>query len=166
VPILEVATIPDPILNKKAAKISAIDREILQLIADMTLTLESYKGCVGIAAPQVFKSLQLVVIDVSRYSKPQPNRGRLILINPSIIKCEGFRTGREGCLSIPEFTANITRHEKILIEALNEKGERLEIPAEGFEGVVIQHEIDHLNGLLFLDRVTSIKTDVFRRKPV
>ena len=163
-PKLQVATIPDPILNKIASKISDITPSIIQLTSDMVQTIESYPNCVGIAAPQVFKSLRIIIVDVSRYSKPYPNKGRLILINPSIIKGEGECFGREGCLSIPDFTANIKRFAKIVVKAVNEKGDCLEFLAEGFESIVIQHEIDHLDGILFLDRVNSLKTDVFRRK--
>lgn len=161
---LEIIRIPNPVLKKVSSPIKEITPEISKLIADMLDTMHSFKSCIGLAAPQVNKSLRLLVIDVSLYHKPHPNHGQLIMINPGICKREGNRFGREGCLSVPDLTGNVIRAEKILVEAINQEGKPIKIESTGFESVVIQHEIDHLDGLLFLDRVSSLKTDVFRRK--
>jgi peptide deformylase len=106
----------------------------------------------------------MVVIDCSLALKPCANHGLLALINPVISRSEGKRLGREGCLSIPDFTGNVVRAEKITVNAMTTNGAQTRVEAEGFEAVVLQHEIDHLDGILFLDRVSSLKTDVFRRK--
>lgn len=162
--ILNIATIPEPVLKQKAAPVGAMTPELERFIGDLAETMRHFPYCVGIAAPQVFKSLRIVAVDVSRARKPQPNHGELILLNPVITFREGAVTGREGCLSIPDLTANVTRATKVTVRALDGKGAPVSLDAEGFEAVVLQHEIDHLDGLLFLDRVTSLKTDVFRRK--
>lgn len=162
--ILKVATIPNPILKTLAKPVADISQDILNFIEDLTETVYSHKNCVGIAAPQVERSLQIAVIDVSNYPKPFKNHGKIILINPIIMKSEGSRLGREGCLSVPEFTGNVTRKENITIQYLDICGNCVTLDTEGFESVVLQHEIDHLNGIVFLDRVTSLKTDIFRRK--
>ncbi len=163
-PILSIATIPDPVLKAVCAPIHEITPEIRELAAAMTDTMHHSPHCVGIAAPQVKKPVRLVVIDASLSPKPQPNHGLLLLINPVITRKEGKRSGREGCLSVPDFTGNVNRAEKVTVQALCLEGSPVSINAEGFEAVLLQHEIDHLDGLLFLDRVSSLKTDVFRRK--
>ena len=96
--------------------------------------------------------------------KPVPNQGRLILINPEITEWEGFELGREGCMSVPDYTGNVIRATQIAFSATDEWGERHEYESEGFEARAIQHEVDHLEGLLFLDRLVSRRTDLFQRK--
>jgi len=164
VSLLPIITIPDPILKSTAAPVNEITPEVSLLAADMTETMRHFRHCVGLAAPQVNKSLRLIAVDVSLYHKPHPNHGLLVLINPVIRHAEGKLSGREGCLSVPDLTGNVTRAKKVLVEGITLKHAPIRLEAEGFEAVVLQHEIDHLNGLLFLDRVSSLKTDVFRRK--
>jgi peptide deformylase len=103
-------------------------------------------------------------VDCSNHKKAKRNNGKLVLLNPTLSHGEGKVMGREGCLSIPEFTANVNRFEQITVTAQGVDGEDLEIRSEGFEARVIQHEIDHLDGILFLDRVVSLQHDIFRRK--
>lgn len=162
--ILPILTIPDPFLKTRSASVKNITPEVEQLIADMQETMRHYPHCIGIAAPQVGKALRIIAIDVSLNPKPHPNHGELILLNPIITFSSGLRKGREGCLSVPEFTGNVTRAEQITVEAIQPAGRPLRLETEGFEATVIQHELDHLNGILFLDRVASLKTDIFRRK--
>ena len=119
---------------------------------------------VGIAAPQIGVMVRLTIVDTSRNPKRPGGHGLLILINPQIVAHDGEQFFREGCLSLPDYTANIRRYQNITVEALSLEGEPLTIDAEGFESVVLQHEIDHLDGILFLDRVANVKTDLFRRK--
>jgi peptide deformylase len=162
--ILKVATIPNSILKTQAKPVNEITQDLLDFISSLTETVYSHKNCVGIAAPQVERSLQIAVIDVSHYPKQFKNHGKLLLINPKIIRSEGSKLGREGCLSVPEFTGNVSRKENITVQFYDICSKCLTLDAEGFESVVLQHEIDHLNGIVFLDRVTSLKTDIFRRK--
>ena len=119
---------------------------------------------VGIAAPQIGELTRIVVADTSRNPKYPGGHGLLVLINPVIALSEGVQKFREGCLSIPEFTANISRAMKVTVRATTLDNDEIEIESEGFESVVLQHEIDHLDGILFLDRVKNIHEDLFRRK--
>jgi peptide deformylase len=162
--ILDILHYPDPRLKEVSPPITSVDQSIKQLIADLCETLDSHSGCVGIASPQTGNLKRLIVIDASRNRKPVPNSGRQILLNPTIARSDGLEIGREGCLSLPDFTANVMRAMSIVCRAMNEEGKEIVLESTGFEARVILHEIDHLDGLLFLDRVTSLKSDVFRRK--
>jgi peptide deformylase len=162
--LLEVLTYPNPILKKISDPVAEIDDEVRRLIADLLETLDSHPGCVGIASPQTGNLKRIIVIDASRNRKPVPNQGRMVLINPVIEASEGEALAREGCLSLPDFTANVRRAAKIRCRATIPDGTEITIDSIDFEARVIQHEYDHLDGLLFLDRVASLKTDVFRRK--
>jgi peptide deformylase len=119
---------------------------------------------VGIAAPQVGHLVRVAVVDTSRNPKYPEGNGLLVLVNPTITRTDGDQVFREGCLSLPEYTANIHRAAGVSVTFLGLDGMQHSIDAEGFEAVVLQHEIDHLDGLLFLDRVADAKNDVFRRK--
>ena len=129
----------------------------------MEETLNQAPGCVGIAVPQVGVMLRIVMVDVS--SKPKlKNHGRLTLVNPEITRWDGFEIGREGCLSVPDYTGNVVRASQIELEALDQNGQRSRYEMEGYEARVVQHELDHLDGLLFLDRLVSRRSDLFKRK--
>jgi peptide deformylase len=119
---------------------------------------------VGLAAPQLDHMVRMVAVDVTDHPKATSQNGRLVLVNPVIVAAEGTEVGREGCLSIPHLTANVRRATRISVEARNPDGGSVEVDSDGFEARCIQHEIDHLDGLLFLDRVESLASDVFRRK--
>jgi len=162
--ILPILLYPDPRLKQISAPIGAIDEAIERLIDDLLETLYDSPGCVGIASPQVGALHRMVIIDASRNAKAGENHGRMILINPEVLSSEGEIMAREGCLSLPHLTANVKRAQHIKVKAQNEKGEWWEFDASNFEARVVLHEMDHLDGLLFLDRVASLKTDVFRRK--
>jgi peptide deformylase len=128
--------------------------------ADLLDTMRAHPGCVGLAAPQLGEPVRIVVVDVSEHPKAPPSQhGELVLVNPAVTRREGAHVAREGCLSIPHLTANVRRATHITVVA----GE-LEIEADDFEARCLLHEIDHLDGVLFLDRVDSLATDVFRRK--
>ncbi|HEY9199020.1 MAG TPA: peptide deformylase, partial [Gammaproteobacteria bacterium] len=118
----------------------------------------------GIAAPQVGRFQRIVIVDVSQMKRPVPNHGHLILVNPEITQWDGYAVGREGCLSVPDYTGNVIRAERIHLVAFDPQGGRLEFDMEGFEARAVQHEMDHLDGLLFLDRLVSKRNDLFRRK--
>jgi peptide deformylase len=132
---------------------------------DLLDTMRSFPGCVGIAAPQLDEMVRLIVVDVSEHPKaPETAHGELVLVNPAVTRAEGAKVAREGCLSIPSLTANVRRATEIAVTARTPDGSPVEIESEGFEARCLLHEIDHLDGLLFLDRVDSLATDVFRRK--
>lgn len=162
--VLDVLVYPHPLLKQVSPAVAQIDAEIEGLIADLCATLEHYPGCVGLAAPQTGHLKRIIVIDASRNRKPVPNHGPLVLINPVIEHQEGEAVAREGCLSLPDFTANVRRATRIVCRALDGQGKEILLATSDFEARLVLHEIDHLDGLLFLDRVTSLKTDVFRRK--
>jgi len=125
---------------------------------DLEDTMDAFGHCVGLAATQLGEMLRIVVVDVGGHRKAASSNGRLMLVNPRIVAAEGAEVGREGCLSIPDLIANVRRATRIEVEA----GDRRMV-SEGFEARCLQHEIDHLDGLLFLDRVDSLTADVFRR---
>ncbi|MFN0117407.1 MAG: peptide deformylase [Elusimicrobiota bacterium] len=157
---------PEPVLSTPCQKITSFDDQLYNLAKNLEETLYHSPG-VGLAAPQIGVSLQIAVIDVGRKQTKktaEPNHGFLTIINPVILTGEGTQIPREGCLSVPDLLANVNRFQKVHIQYQDLLGAKQEIIVEGFEALAFQHEIDHLNGLLFLDRVTNIKTDIFRRK--
>jgi peptide deformylase len=164
--ILPIRQFPDPILKEKSAPVERLSPEIGAMIDDLVETMRSSPGGVGIAAPQVGAPLRIVAVDVSRHRKgsQEENHGLLVLVNPEILAKGGKQMVREGCMSIPEYTANVQRAQWVLVDALDREGRQIIVESVGFEAVAIQHEVDHLDGILFLDRVSSIKTDLFRRK--
>ncbi len=161
---LAIRRFPDPILKRSTHPIERVDDDIRKLIERMAATMCAHPRCVGLAAPQVGSSLRVAVMDSSRNPKVIESRGLIILINPRVIAAEGTVMQREGCLSIPDFTGNVQRAARVQVQAHDQDGRLQEFWLEGFEAIIAQHEIDHLDGKLFLDRVANLKTDVFRRK--
>jgi len=157
VPAREVLLYPDPRLKQVAAP--AQPEEAERVGADLLETMNSLGHCVGLAAPQLGELVRVVAVDLTGHRKAPDNNGRLVLVNPRIVAAEGAEIGREGCLSIPDLTANVRRATRIEVEHAGGTVESF-----GFEARCIQHEIDHLDGVLFLDRVASLVDDVFRRK--
>jgi peptide deformylase len=132
---------------------------------DLLETMRSFPGCVGIAAPQIDELVRVIVVDVSEHKKaPEGHNGELVLVNPVVVSASGAKVAREGCLSLPHLTANVRRATSITLTASAPDGTPIEIESVDFEARCLLHEIDHLDGLLFLDRVDSLATDVFRRK--
>ncbi len=127
--------------------------------ADLVETMRSFGHCVGIAAPQIGELTRVAVIDVRGHPKAETDNGLLILVNPRIVESSGSDVAREGCLSLPDLTADVRRATRIAVEHAGGGFE-----SEGFEARCVQHEIDHLDGILFLDRVESLVDDLFRRK--
>jgi peptide deformylase len=163
VAILDILVYPDSRLGRVSSPVENIDDELSKFVFDLEETMRAGPPSVGIAAPQVGCFERIVIIDVS--SKPEiPNHGKLILINPKITLKQGSVVGREGCLSVPDYTGNVMRAEVVTLQALNLVGKTLDYEMEGFEARAIQHEIDHLDGLLFLDRLVSRRSSLFRRK--
>ncbi len=156
---------PDPILKQVAEPVEEIDDSLVEVVQDLVDTMLDAGHSVGVAAPQIGVLRRVVVVDVSRSKLGKDNNhGLLEMINPEIIEKSGSKMMREGCMSVPDYTGNVTRAEHIVVEFTNRQGQVRVIEASGFEAVAIQHELDHLDGLLFLDRVSSLKTDLYRRK--
>ncbi len=159
---LEVLKYPDPRLGRVSHPVTSLTPEHLEFIRDLEETMRSGPPSVGIAAPQVGRLERIVLVDVS--SKPKiRHHGRLVLINPEVVASEGRVLGREGCLSVPDFTGNVWRAERIVLKARDESFLEQTYSMEGFEARAALHEMDHLDGLLFLDRLAS-RRDLFRRK--
>ena len=165
--VREVLRYPHPALKRRARELVAgTDDALLERVAaDLLDTMRSFGHCVGIAAPQVDEGVRVIAVDVSGHPKATTAAGLLVLVNPVIVAASGAEVGREGCLSIPALTANVRRATAVTVEGRDALGGGdAWIDAEGFEARCLQHEIDHLDGLLFLDRVDSLTHDVFRRK--
>ncbi len=162
--VLEILTIPDDRLKQVSQPVEHFDDELLRFLEDLEETRQAGPAAVGIAAPQVGRLQRILIMDLSKTRKPVPNHGHLILINPEITYWEGFEMGREGCLSVPDYTGNVIRATHVRVKAQDPRGKPLEYEMEGFEARALQHEMDHLDGMLFVDRVVSRRTDLFRRK--
>lgn len=145
-----------------AAPVSPGDPAVAALVRDMLDTLQASPG-VALAAPQIGRPVRAIVVDASR-KKGERGHGLVVLLNPRIRRLEGERIVREGCLSVPDFTGNVLRYEEAVVEGLSPDGAPVTIEAGGFEALAFQHEVDHLNGTLFLDRIQSLDTDLFPRK--
>lgn len=159
--VCQILKYPAPELTRRCDAVGEINEEIKQIASDLADTLAAGPG-VGIAAPQIGKNIRMVLIDPER-GKSKKLVSPLILVNPEIVHAEGEKIFREGCLSVPEYTANILRFEKISVSALGIDGQKISIDTDGFGAIVIQHELDHLDGVLFIHRVAS-KKDLFARK--
>ncbi len=156
--ILEILHYPDPRLRNEAKPVENVDDSIRQLVSDMFETMYAAPG-IGLASIQVNVPKRVIVVDVSE-DHDQP----LCLINPEILQSEGEETMDEGCLSVPGYYETVQRAEKIRVSALNEKGDQFEIEADGLLAVCIQHEIDHLDGKLFVDYISPLKRNRIRKK--
>lgn len=164
-PARTILIYPHPVLKTVCTPVAAIDGDISALIEDLVDTMRAGPGSVGVAAPQIGVSLRVCVVDVSqsRLGK-ENNHGLMALVNPEIVRREGAAIMREGCMSVPDYTGDVERATSITVRYLDGNGQQCELEASGFEAVAIQHEMDHLDGLLFLDRIASLKTGLFRRK--
>ncbi len=158
--IREILKYPNPVLRKKAAKVTEFDDSLEELVADMAETMYDAPG-VGLAAPQVGVSLQLLVMDIT-YKDEEPEL--IILANPEISEGEGSESDEEGCLSVVDLTAKVSRFTKIRVKAQDIEGNPLDFIAEDWFARVIQHEVDHLNGTLFIDRLSSLKRAMYKKK--
>ena len=152
---------PDPVLRKVSAPVNKIDGALVSLVERLIETMRKQPGGIGIAAPQIGVLKRVAVVDVS----PKVAQAKLlVLINPEIISLDKGETFREGCMSLPDYTANVKRWEGVRLQYRDMQFKLQEIMSSGLEARCIQHEVDHLNGILFVDRVSSLKSDVFRRK--
>ena len=161
---LPVLKYPHQILRAMSEPVLKVDDEIRRIVNDMIETMYVLPSCVGVAAPQVGYPLRILVIDVSRKIGPKKNHGLLAMINPVLIYAEGEKMTKEGCLSIPAFLGNVKRATNVIVRGLNPEGNKVEVLSQGLEAIAIQHEVDHLNGVLFIHRVSSLASDLVRRK--
>ncbi len=151
---------PDPVLRKKAEKVTVFDDSLGPLITDMAATMYDAPG-IGLAAPQIGESIQLIVVDVS---KEEDEQKFTVLINPEITEREGFQVDEEGCLSVVDLTASVKRSQKITVTYQDASGAEQSITTEDRFAVVLQHEIDHLHGILFLDHLSTLKRTLYKKK--
>jgi len=162
VAVRSILLYPDPVLKTPAAPVSPEDSAVVPIIQDLLDTLRSSPG-VALAAPQIGCPVRIIVVDVSR-KKGESGHGLVVLLNPLVVHQERGRIVREGCLSVPDYTGNVLRYEQTVVEGWSPEGTMVTLTASGFEALAFQHELDHLNGMLFLDRIQSLDTDLFRRK--
>lgn len=158
---LEILTYPDPLLKQPAKPVEDIDDKLQQLIDDMAETMYEAPG-VGLAATQAGIDRCVIVFDPEADAE---SRDFYVLINPQIIEAEGKTVSEnEGCLSVPEFRCDVQRYERVVVEGTDRHGKNLKFEATGLLSVILQHEIDHLNGILFIDRISALKRQMYKRK--
>jgi peptide deformylase len=146
--VLPIRTLPDPVLRRKAKRVRTIDGSIQKLIEDMLETVRAAPGRAGLAAPQVGKSLRVIVIDI-------PGAENVVLINPEIVKRSGERSVTEGCLSVPGYYGEIKRAESVTAKGRDASGKEIRIKADELLAQALEHEVDHLNGRLYIDHLES-----------
>ena len=152
---------PDPILREKTTPIATFDEQLRQLAADMAETMYEAPG-IGLAAPQIGRSVKFIVVDISK--DKEEIGAYLSMANPVITAHEGHQLDEEGCLSVPELTANVKRYKKITVSYQDLNGQAREMTVEDRFAVVLQHEIDHLNGILFIDHLSALKRALYKKK--
>jgi peptide deformylase len=161
VAILEIVTYPETILSRPTRPIENIDDNIQKLIENMTQTMYQAPG-IGLAAIQVGVNKSLMIYDISPKDE---KRSLQVLINPRIVSSEGSVLSEdEGCLSVPDFRSDVKRAAAVIVEGFDRNEKPVRIDAEGFLAIVLQHEIDHLNGILFIDRISALKRGIYKRK--
>jgi peptide deformylase len=160
--VLPIRQFPETVLKRVAEPVAAFNGKIRKLLDDMAETMYDAPG-IGLAAPQVGVSLRVIVVDVDWREKDREPRGYL---NPEIILSEGSISLEEGCLSVPEYQAEVTRAARVVMKALDPDGNPVEVVAKGMQAVCLQHEIDHLNGTLYIDRISRLRRSLYvkRRK--
>ncbi len=158
--ILEILKYPNPLLRKKCEKVDHIDSDTQRLINDMIDTMYDANG-IGLAASQVGVLSRIIVVDVSPIDQ---EKDLLTIINPEIVSEEGEIEHEEGCLSLPEFRENVKRRKKVKVIGISPEGKEIMLDADGILAIALQHEIDHLNGVLLLDRVSRLKREIYKNK--
>ncbi|MEX0620464.1 MAG: peptide deformylase [Solirubrobacterales bacterium] len=156
--VREVLTYPHPLLKQLCAP--AQPEEVDEAVEDLLDTMRAFEHCVGLAAPQIGYPLRIAVVDITGHPRAKDPHGLMVLVNPKVTsRSEGSKVSREGCLSLPDLTANVRRPRRATVAFGGD-----EVDLGGFEARCVLHEIDHLDGILFLDRVASITDDLFRRQ--
>ena len=155
---------PDPVLKQAANPVGVVDAAAQAIARDLVDTMRAHERCVGIAANQIGVLRRCVVVDVTGHPRARSCAGLIVLFDPVVEQQSGAEIAREGCLSLPDLTANVRRATNLTVRGLTEDGSSRVVEADAFEARALLHEIDHLDGILFLDRVASLETDVFRRR--
>ena len=159
--IQKIYQYPDPVLRKQTEKVTTFDDALTQLVEDMAETMYDAPG-IGLAAPQIGQSIKLIVVDTT--VEKEGEKQFLPMINPEIVAHEGTQVDEEGCLSVPDLTANVTRFKNITVSYQDLQGQAQELSTEDRFAVVLQHEIDHLNGILFIDHLSPLKRNLYKKK--
>jgi peptide deformylase len=162
VAVRSILQLPERVLKGRAAWVGTASAD--DALADLVDTMRASPACVGLAAPQIGLSSRIIAVDVGGHPKTTAYHGLVVLIDPIVMDATGAEVAREGCMSVPDFTANVKRALRLVVRGRAPGVGEIVIASEGFEARALQHEIDHLDGLLILDRVDSLATDVFRRK--
>ena len=162
--VLPIRIFPDACLHTPSRSLERITPHVVRLVDDLIETMRHAPRCVGLAACQVGVNVRVAVVDVSHHPNATHSHGLLVLINPQLTAQEKRLVQREGCLSVPDLTANVERASRLHVHALDITGTPWTRWVEGFEAIAVQHEVDHLAGKLFLDRIANVRTDLFRRK--
>jgi len=162
--IRPVRIYPDPVLKRVAEPVGDVDDDARRLADDLVDTMRAHERCVGLAANQIGVLRRCIVVDVSGHPKAVSCNGLVVLFDPVIDTTSGSEVAREGCLSLPDLTANVRRPTNVSVRGSTTDGGIRIVEADAFEARALLHEIDHLDGILFLDRVANLETDVFRRR--
>ena len=158
-----VLRLPEPVLSQPAQPVGVVDDAARALAVDLVDTMRASPACVGIAAPQIGVGRRAFVVDVSGHKKAPTSHGEVVLFDPEVLLAHGPVVGREGCMSVPDLTGDVARPTRLVVRGAGIDGAEVVLQVEGFEARAFQHELDHLDGLLFLDRVAS-SSAVFPRK--
>ncbi|MSM40575.1 MAG: peptide deformylase [Geobacter sp.] len=155
-----ILTYPDPELKKKSQPVTVINDKVRELVRDMAETMYAAPG-VGLAAPQIGVHQRVIVIDVAGKDEPPE---LIVAINPVIVYADGEAYEEEGCLSVPRYAANVRRHARVIVKGLNLEGEEVTWKADELLAIAFQHEIDHLDGILFIDHISPLKREIFKKR--
>jgi peptide deformylase len=159
--VLPIRKLPDDVLRQQAQEITEINGGLQRLIDDMAETMYAAPG-LGLAAPQVGRLDRLIVFDVA--NRERKSRDLKVILNPCITQAEGELTHEEGCLSVADFSAEVRRHARVTVKGLDREGKPIAVTGEGLLAVVLQHEVDHLDGILFIDRISRLKRSLYLRR--
>jgi len=162
-PVRPVLLYPHPLLKQPTPLADPGDPEVARVFEDLIDTLRHHPGCVGLAAPQIGRLVRAMVVDVSASPRANEHHGLLRILNPVVVEASQWKVSREGCLSFPDLLANVKRAQRLRLRGTSPEGAPLDVAATGFEAVALQHEVDHLDGILFLDRIRSSR-DLFERR--
>ncbi|HEX7165846.1 MAG TPA: peptide deformylase [Acidimicrobiales bacterium] len=162
-PVRPVLQLPEPVLQRPTTPVDAIDDGVRALLDDLVDTMLASPACVGLAANQIGDGRRACVVDVTGHRKARSCHGLIVLVNPVIVATAGDELAREGCMSVPDLTGDVARATSVVVRGTDREGAEVEIEADAFEARALLHEVDHLDGMVFLDRVES-HAAVFRRK--
>jgi peptide deformylase len=163
VAVRPVLRLPDPVLKRVAVPVEDIDDDVRRAATDLVDTMRASPACVGLAAPQIGLSLRAFVLDVTSHPKARSCHGLVVLFNPEVLLAHGPEVAREGCMSVPDLTGDVSRATAVVVRGTTPDGHERVLQADAFEARAVLHELDHLDGRLFLDRVTSAAA-VYQRK--